>query len=162
MIKTMDEHYSILNLNTKKYSGEQWARKLIINLWKIILELWKTRNKIIFDAENQQTRIAQRDKLESRIKRCYDMKEQLSANDCRLWFEKDLDDKLQEEPNHLCNWLMMTERLLRIAKREKKKRPRSSMIMHRFLGLPQENNQATARNTLRINPKAYPQDMNPD
>jgi hypothetical protein len=66
------------------------------------------------------------------------MKEQLSANDRRLWFEKDLDDKLQEEPNHLCNWLMMTERLLRIAKRENKKRPRSSMIMHRFLGLPQE------------------------
>jgi hypothetical protein len=90
------------------------------------------------------------------------MKEQLSANDRRLWFEKDLDDKLQEEPNHLCNWLMMTERLLRIAKRENKKRPRSSMIMHRFLGLPQENNQATARNMIRINTRAYPQDMNPD
>jgi hypothetical protein len=101
MITTMDEHYRTLNINTKKYSREQWAKKLIINLWKTILKLWKTRNNIIFDFENQQTRIAQRDKLEIRIKRCYDMKEQLSANDRRLWFDKDLDDKLQEDPKHV-------------------------------------------------------------
>jgi hypothetical protein len=62
----------------------------------------------------------------------------------------------------LSTWLTMTERLVRIAKRENKKRPRSSMIMHRFLGLPQENNQENTRNTIRNNPRAYPQEMNPD
>jgi hypothetical protein len=44
----MDEHYKTLNVNTKTYTGERWARKLIINIWTTILKLWKQWNDLIF------------------------------------------------------------------------------------------------------------------
>jgi hypothetical protein len=81
MVIQMDEHYQTFNVNTKTYTGERWARKLIINIWTTILKLWKQRNDLIYEKENQQGRIAQRDKLEARIRRCYQFKDHLSIHD---------------------------------------------------------------------------------
>jgi hypothetical protein len=47
MIKAMDEHYATLGVNRMKYTGERWAKQLINNLWKTVLELWSTRNDLI-------------------------------------------------------------------------------------------------------------------
>jgi hypothetical protein len=162
MATQMDEHYKNLNINVKTYTGERWARKLIINIWTTILKLWKQRNELIYDKENQQTRLAQRDKLESRIRRCYQFKDNLSANDRRQWFDQRLQDKLQQDPNHLNPWLLMTERLIRIAKREKKKRPKESLIMHRYFGINDTQHQDTTHNAPILKPQAYPQELNPD
>jgi hypothetical protein len=92
MVTQMDEHYKTLNINTKTYTGERWARKLIINIWTTILKLWKQRNELIYDNENQQTRLAQRDKLEARLRRCYQFKDHLSVNDQRQWFDQELQE----------------------------------------------------------------------
>jgi hypothetical protein len=73
------------------------------------------------ETETNQNRIAQRDKLEKRIWRCYHFQENLSSNDRRQWFDQDIKDKLNQDPQHLSTWLLMTERLIRIAKRENKK-----------------------------------------
>jgi hypothetical protein len=95
MIKQMDVHYQMLNVNLKTYSGESWARKLIINIWTTSLQFWKHRNDLIYETENQQTRSNQRDKLETRICCCYQFQNQLSANDRRHWFHQDLQEELQ-------------------------------------------------------------------
>jgi hypothetical protein len=146
-----------------QYSGERWAKKLIINLWTSILKLWKQHNDIINDTENNQYRTSLRDKLASRATRCYTMKDSTSATDRRLWFDKELHEKLNEDPNTLQVWLSLIERLIRINKREQRKKPKASIIMERFLGL-RSNNTMTEQfhdgNTQ--NPRAYSQELNPD
>jgi hypothetical protein len=86
-----------------------------------MLRLWKQWNDIIFAKENQQFADAQHVKLSTGVQRCYSLKGQLTINDRRIWFDTDIKEKLQEEPKHLHNWLMMTERLLHIARRERRK-----------------------------------------
>jgi hypothetical protein len=56
----------------------------------------------------------------------------------------------------------MTERLIRIAKRENKKRPKASILMHRYLGLIVPTHQDTIQQASLLNPQAYPQELNPD
>jgi hypothetical protein len=122
MIKQIDAHYQTLNLNSKSYTGKRWARKLITNVWTTLLQLWQQRTALIYETETHQTRIALRDKLETRIRRCYHFQDHLASNDRgRQWFDKEIQDKLQQDPQHLATWLLMTERLIRIAKRENKK-----------------------------------------
>jgi hypothetical protein len=161
MIKQMDAHYATLNINLKTYSGERWARKLIINIWTTLLQLWNHRNKLLYEVENQKALTNQRDKLETRIRRCYLFQHQLSATDRRQWFDQDLQEKLQQDVHHLKTWLTLAERLIRIAKREQEKRPKSSILMHRYLGI---NDTQYQTNTTHAppNPRAYPQDLNPD
>jgi hypothetical protein len=154
MIKQMDAHYERLNINLKTYSGDRWARKLIINIWTTLLQLWKHRNELLYEAENQQAQIHQRDKLETRIRRCYQFQHKLSATDRRQWFDQDLQEKLQQDLNHLKTWLPMTERLIRIAKREHEKRPKASFLMHRYLGINDSHHQATTTQASLSNPRA--------
>jgi hypothetical protein len=161
MIKQMDTHYEMLNINLKTYSGERWARKLIINIWTTLLQLWNHRNELLYEAENQKSLTNQCNKLETRIRRCYLFQHQLSATDRRQWFDQDLQDKLQQDLHHLKTWLTMTERLIQIAKREQEKRPKSSILMHRYLGINDTHHQTNTTHT-PPNPRAYPQDLNPD
>jgi hypothetical protein len=163
IIKAMDEHYTAIPINHKKYNGERWAVQLIINIWSSILKLWKKRNDIIYDTQNQACQSANHQKLTMRVQRCYSLQHQLKATERRTWFEATLEEKLQEELGHLQTWLQMVERLLRISKREIRKRPRSSVIMERFLGIAPNT---TSTNPLQLepslNPRAYPQDLHPD
>jgi hypothetical protein len=87
LIEQMEDHYRSLNLNTKQYTGERWARKFIINIWDLVLRLWKQRNELIFDKENQRQTSAMRDKLEARVTRCYALKDKLAFNDRHIWFD---------------------------------------------------------------------------
>jgi hypothetical protein len=121
MITAMEDHYHTLNINTKQYSGERWAKKFIINIWTTILKLWKTRNDIIYDSENKQHLESLRDKLKSRVLRCYALQDQLLANDHCLWFDTALQDKLEEDPKQIQTWLSLVERIIRISKREQNK-----------------------------------------
>jgi hypothetical protein len=161
LIAQMEDHYRSLNLNIKQYTGERWARRFIINIWNLVLRLWKQRNELIFDKDNQLQIDAMRDKLEARVKRCYALKDELAFNDRHIWFATDIKEKMQEEPRLIQTWLTLVERLLRIAKREQRKRPRESYIMDKFLGL-QYYHTPTHRNQGVMNPRAYQQELNPD
>jgi hypothetical protein len=162
MITAMEDHYHTLNINTKQYSGERWAKKFIINIWTTILKLWKTRNDIIYDSENKQHLESLRDKLKSRVLRCYVLQDQLLANDRRLWFDTTLQDKLEEDPKQIQTWLSLVERIIRISKREQNKRPKYSRIMDRFLGLRQQPPTLHTMVDSINNPRAYQQDLHPD
>jgi hypothetical protein len=158
----MEEHYQSLPISTKQYyTGTRWAPKVIINLWTHVLKLWKKRNELIYEHDNRSMMHAIRDKLEARVHRCYILKDELVFSDRHLWFDKVIQDKMNEEPRHLETWLTMVKRLLRITKREKQKRPRGSQILERFLGL--QNNTATLhREHSTMNPRAFQQELNPD
>jgi hypothetical protein len=163
MIQAMESHYQSLNINTKQYSGECWAKKFIINVWNSILKLWKQRNDIINDKENQNIVTALRDKLRSRVIRCYSFKDHLSSTERRLWFDKTIQEKLDEEPNNIQTWLSIVERIIRITKREQRKRPKASIIMERFLGLRHDHNTPSHQNTRSAhNPRAYIHELHPD
>jgi hypothetical protein len=162
MIHQMEAHYRTLNINSKQYTGERWARKLIINIWTTVLHLWKQRNTLIYETDTLLSKTAQRDKLEARIQRCYHFKDRLKSNDRRQWFDRDIHEKLQEDPSQLKTWLLMMERLIRIEKREQKKRPKESMLMHRFLGLNTTHQQEDIQQAHIRHPRAYQQELNPD
>jgi hypothetical protein len=162
LIRGMDSHYKTLPINSKKYNGERWATKLIINIWTTILQLWQQRNKIIYEVSDQANQEANNAKLIQRIRRCYSLQTQLTASERRTWFDKELDDKLQEDAQHLRVWLDMVERLIRISKREQKKRPKSSLIMEQFLGIRAPEPQQNPALQPVQNHRALPHDMNPD
>jgi hypothetical protein len=162
MILGMDNHYKMLPINHKKYNGERWATQLLINIWSTLLRLWKQRNNIIYEASDNANKEANIEKLEKRIRRCYSLQIQLTSSERRKWFDTELDDKLQEETQHLKAWLQMVERLLRISKREQRKRPNSSRIMETFLGIRAPDPQHNPVLHPAENHRALPQDMNPD
>jgi hypothetical protein len=56
----------------------------------------------------------------------------------------------------------MVERLLRISKREQRKRPKSSLFMEKFLGIRAPEPQQDPALQPAQNHRALPQDMNPD
>jgi hypothetical protein len=100
--------------------------------------------------------------LEARIRRCYQFKDHLSIHDWRQWFDQELQEKLQQDPKHITTWLLMTERLIRIAKWEQKKRPKASILMHHYLGINAIPHQDNTQNAPILNPQAYIQELNPD
>jgi hypothetical protein len=151
-----------LPINHKKYNGERWATQLLINIWSTLLRLWKQRNNIIYEASDNENKKANTEKLEKRIRRCYSLQTQLTSSERRKWFDTELDDKLQEETQHLKVWLQMVERLLRIYKREQRKRPNSSRIMEMFLGIWATEPQHNPALHPAENHRALPQDMNPN
>jgi hypothetical protein len=151
-----------LPINHKKYNGERWATQLLINIWSTLLRLWKQRNNIIYEASDNENKKVNTEKLEKRIRRCYSLQTQLTSSERRKWFDTELDDKLQEETQHLKVWLQMVERLLRIYKREQRKRPNSSRIMEMFLGIWATEPQHNPALHPAENHRALPQDMNPD
>jgi hypothetical protein len=154
LIAQMEDHYRSLNLNTKQYTGERWACRFIINIWNLVLRLWKQRNKLIFDKDNQLQIDAMHDKLEERVNCCYALKDELASNDRHIWFATDIEEKMQEEPRLIQTWLTLVERLLCIAKREQRKRPWESYIMDKFLGL-HYNHTSTHHNQGVMKPRAY-------
>jgi hypothetical protein len=162
MILGMDNHYKTLPINHKKYNGKRWATQLLINIWSMLLRLWKQRNNIIYEASDNANKEANTEKLEKRIRRCYSLQIQLTSSERRKWFDTELDDKLQEETQHLKIWLQMVERLLRISKREQRRRPNSSRIMETFLGIRAPEPQHNPALHPAENHRALPQDMNPD
>jgi hypothetical protein len=68
---------------------------------------------------------------------------------------------LQKDPRHIKTWVNMVERLIRITKREQKRRPKGSIIMERFLQLaaPQTNQ---SQQQQKQHPKKFCQELNPD
>jgi hypothetical protein len=96
------------------------------------------------------------------VERCYDLQHMLKATERQQWFGTTIDDKLREEPAHLSRWLGLVERLLRITKLEYRTRPKSSIIMERFLGKSAATNTRNRDGQVWDHPRHFPQEMNPD
>jgi K+ transporter len=86
-----------LNINKLKYTGERWAKLLIKNIWQIMLQLWQTRNEIIYQEDSTIAWEQQIDKLRTRVVRCYELKHKLKANERQQWFGTNLAEKLCED-----------------------------------------------------------------
>jgi hypothetical protein len=163
LISSINMHFESLELSGCLYNGNRWAKKLITATWTTMLELWKTRNSIIYNTDKQVVEERMREKPEARIRRCYTYSNIVSAQDRQLWFSTSLEDQLQEEPNRANNWLQGIERIIKITRREQQQRPKESVIMERFLGIKQHPNTQPTHNSQEMgNPRAYVQELNPD
>jgi hypothetical protein len=90
-------------------------------------------------------------------------KDHLSATERRLWFNRTIQEKLDEDLKNIQTWLSIVERIIRITKREQRKRPKASIIMERFLGLRQDHHTPSHNhNRSTYNPRAYVQELHPD
>jgi hypothetical protein len=49
LISEMNKHYESQDLSAYIYNGNRWAKKLLQNIWTVMLELWKTRNNILYN-----------------------------------------------------------------------------------------------------------------
>jgi hypothetical protein len=160
ILQEMSRHYESQNLNTQLYNGTRWAKKLITLIWMTMLELWKARNSIIYNYDTGKTAAMQQEKLEMRIRRCYDQKSLLKAQEQAHWFYSLLANKLQEDAKHAINWLHGVERLIKITRREQQQRPKESVILEQFfqprISQREEGKQDTE------NPRAFAQELNPD
>jgi hypothetical protein len=155
----MEEHYRNIPVNATQYTGEQWAKKLIVNIWSTMLKLWNKRNEIIFNKETNMSQEKPKEHLTIRVQRCYTLKDQLKASERLLWFGTTMEEKLNEDPKHIQAWLHNVERLIRITKRERRQRPKNSSIMERYLGIQSSNRSRSHEND---KPQAYSQELNPD
>jgi hypothetical protein len=161
MIEAMDDHYSSLGINNKSYTGERWAKRLIINLWKIVLELWTIRNELIHDKESTIKEANRRENTSTRIQRCYDFKDLLTAKERQQWFSASIEELMNQDCKFLTAWLTIVERLIRIVGRQQKARPPASRTMERFLNIHQGvRHQRRKPHKLRLRSSIH--DMNPD
>jgi hypothetical protein len=97
LIQAMDSHFESQNVSTCLYNGNWWAKRLIIAIWTTMLELWKTRNKIIYNYDSGMAEAQLREKLENRIRQCYRQQSLLTAQEQAQWFPITLEEWLQEE-----------------------------------------------------------------
>jgi hypothetical protein len=160
LIQAMDNHYSMLGVNRMSHNGERWARQLITVLWKTTLELWSKRNEIIYERDKGMKENLTKEKLHTRIQRCYDLKAILTAKERQQWFTNSINEQLQQDAKYLEAWTRTVERIIRITKQEQNKRQPGSRIMERFLNIIHYNVARARRPT--NNPRRLPQDMNPD
>jgi hypothetical protein len=71
LISEMNKHYESQDLSAYIYNGNRWAKKLLQNIWTVMLELWKTRNNIIYNTNRQAAEERLREQLEPKIRSCY-------------------------------------------------------------------------------------------
>jgi hypothetical protein len=135
LIKAMDTHYRELTVDELTYNGEKWARKMIRAIWDSILELWKTRNEIINQADSQEVEKLQKEKLENRVRRCYCFKDKLRHGERLRWFADSVEELLQKDARYIETWTKAEEQIISITKREQKKQPLESVIMESFLNM---------------------------
>jgi hypothetical protein len=128
----MERHYRTNNNDNWQYSGESWTRKLIQCLWDALLALWKQRNDIIHDTQLETKSIQQKRKLEARIDRCYTFHDELMLQDRSKIFYKSKEELLQEDPRYITAWLRISERIIRIHRKEKKKTTKERTMMEQY------------------------------
>jgi hypothetical protein len=163
MITAMDQHYQDDGTHDRSTNGEQWARKLIRTLWDTMLALWAERNRILNKRDEAAAQAHQKDVTEHRVWRCYAYKENLRHSERIQWFSEPLQEMLKKETRYLAAWAKTVERIINITKREKKKRPKESLIMERFLNLRAHKPPRPPIPIQNVNnPRRFSQELQPD
>jgi hypothetical protein len=163
IIKTMDQHFQTLPVNHLKYTGERWARQMIKTIWDTMLQLWQARNEQLNQVDKKTQADLQRQILEKRITRCFEYSKYLTATERQRWFSEPRTELMKSDPRHLEAWVRTVEQIIRITKRENKKRPPESKILENYLNF---SNNTTTQTTQQTNPTTKPrrftQELNPD
>jgi hypothetical protein len=64
MIRFMEDHFQKLSVDSKQYTGEQWGKMLICNIWNTVLELWQQQNEMIHGKQQQTEQTTEKRRLE--------------------------------------------------------------------------------------------------
>jgi hypothetical protein len=113
-------------------SAEKWTRRLIQIFWDTMLQLWNNRNKILYDGTQVSTQERQRERLHQRVERCFDFRDRLTAVDRDKLFQLDKEDLMQEDPRHISAWLKLTERIIKVTKKEQARHNRERTLMENY------------------------------
>jgi hypothetical protein len=97
MATFMDNHFRDLNVDTRRYNGKRWGRLLLQNIWNTVLQLWSTRNEIIHRTVETHQKSRTQDRLELRVRRCYDSKTLLTREDQEKVFYREEEDLIKED-----------------------------------------------------------------
>jgi hypothetical protein len=165
LIMAMDTHYREITADELTYNGEKWARKMIRAIWDTILELWKTRNEIINQADSQEVEKLRKEKLENRVRRCYCFKDKLRHGERLRWFADSFEELLQKDARYIETWTKAVEQIISITKREQKKRLLESIIMESFLNMSTKKDTTKSKHastTTGENSRKYIQELHPD
>ena len=120
IIKFQEQHYQQHNLyNGKDYKGQCWATQFLITLWKRVLEMWKSRCRIVHGRDQQEKQNHAQQIFQTRVQRCYDYLPNLTAMDRHI-FDSMATATLQKTPRQIEHWLSLVEPLIQKDKLHKK------------------------------------------
>jgi hypothetical protein len=164
MITSMDQHYQQEGVHSNSKNGEQWARKLIKIIWDSMLSLWRERNNILNQRDEEIAKAHQKEAIEQRVQKCYAEKDNLRHAERIRWFSETMHDMLRKETKYLAAWAKTVERIINITKRERQKRPKESFIMERFLTLQPKisKNKSHIQKVSIQHPRKFSQELKPD
>jgi hypothetical protein len=158
MIQFMEKHYRTLNVDAKKYTGERWGKMLITNIWNMVLQLWEKRNEVIHGKTIHDTQNTERQRLQHRVQKFFEMRESLVSSDREKIFYKDMDEIIKEDTRYIKAWLKLAHRIYSAAKKEREKPRNEQKLMEQYFawGPPISRKQRKPKN-----PRA-PDDTHPD
>jgi hypothetical protein len=158
MTQFMEGHYRQLAVDSKRYTGERWAKMLIHNIWDTILKLWQKRNEIIHGANSHMEHNVEQRRLQQKVQRYYEMTELLDVQDREKIFYKTLEEMKQEDTRYIKAWLKIAQRAFRAAKKERKTPRNEQKLMETYFSWkPHE----TAKNR-RVGSTRSPDETHPD
>jgi ribonuclease HI len=133
MRRTMDHHYRQLKVDTRKYTGERWCKRLLQNIWQVLLQLWKQRNELIHDSmlSNQESKETER--IKTRVFRCYEHRESMTVADRERIFYTEAEQLLQEDKRLIKAWLRIAERIIKTVKKENERPNNSRKLLETYL-----------------------------
>jgi hypothetical protein len=140
--------------------GHRWVRKLIQKLWDSCLKLWNHRNGIIYGKQESEKASQQRQNLIARVERCYQYQQQLKTADRDKIFYKTQEEMMKEDPRYIQSWLKLSERIIRIHKKEANKPNKAQHMMEQYVQWRPSAH--PPRKRMRQFPRHQKQDLRPD
>jgi hypothetical protein len=119
IIREMEKHFRKSDTNSFQFTGERWARQFIRTIWDNMLEIWKERNGILNHEDKNNTSSSQKQKLTSRIQRCYEYQNNLKASERQQWFSESQENIMKKDIQFLETWTRAVERIITITKKAK-------------------------------------------
>jgi hypothetical protein len=158
MTQFMEAHYRTQNVDAKKYTGERWGKMLITTIWNMVLQLWEKRNEVIHGKTIHDTQKTERQRLQHRVQKFFNMRESLDRSDREKIFYKDMDEILKEDTRYIKAWLKLAHRVYSAAKKEREKPRNEQKLMEQYFawGPP-----ISRKHRKQKNPRA-PDDTHPD
>jgi ribonuclease HI len=132
MIQFMETHYRGLSIDAKRYTGERWGKMLIKNIWNMVLTLWEKRNDIVHGKQLQEDHRTERQRLQHRVRKYYEIKDTLEHHDREKIFYKDEEVLLMEDNRYIKAWLKLAQRAFSVAKREQAKPRNERKFMEQY------------------------------
>jgi ribonuclease HI len=146
--------------NNEESCGDKWTKRLIGIIWNTTLQLWKNRNGIIYNTEQENQAERKRERLAERVARCYEYQDHLQISDREKIFTRDKNQLMKEEPRFIKAWIKIAEGIIKIAKNEKNKQSQERNMMETYFQWQPHN--PTPRKKRRRSGHRHKQDLRPD